>query len=257
MLVQTASGAVMGRLDATEPDAVCTSIVVACELLDLGPIVGVVDASCLIGGATENAVIGEHLQAEDSSPESADLADLGGVGGLPDAHAVVSSPRDDLGVVAEPADGVDHIGVGVERRLGIAGLSVEDLGGLVTAGTGELGSIGRPRDIHHPVGVVLDDQLLSKGRGVNVVKGHAEFLDANTAKVNDETIRFQHAIIATGSVPVMPKTFAIDDPRVMDSTAALLLPDVPKTLLVVGGGYIGLEIGSIYAALGRSVCIFF
>ena len=97
--------------------------------------------------------------------------------------------------------------------------------------------------------------MLCKGRGVNVIRGHAEFLDANTAKVNDETIRFQNAIIATGSVPVMPKTFAIDDPRVMDSTAALLLPDVPKTLLVVGGGYIGLEIGSIYAALGTKVTV--
>src|SRR5205823_8027422 len=62
-------------------------------------------------------------------------------------------------------------------------------------------------------------------------------------------------IVATGSLPAMPKAFAIGDDRVMDSTAALLLPDVPKTLLVIGGGYIGLEIGSVYAALGSKVVV--
>ena len=97
---------------------------------------------------------------------------------------------------------------------------------------------------------------LCKGRGVETVLGRAEFIDANTVKVtgaNPCTIKFQHCIIATGSLPAIPKTFTIDDPRVMDSTGALLLPDVPKKLLVVGGGYIGLEIGSVYAALGTKV----
>ena len=61
--------------------------------------------------------------------------------------------------------------------------------------------------------------------------------------------------IATGSLPVVPKPWQLNDPRVMDSTAALLLPDVPKTLLVIGGGYIGLEIGSVYAALGSKVTV--
>ncbi|CAN5623473.1 dihydrolipoyl dehydrogenase [soil metagenome] len=100
--------------------------------------------------------------------------------------------------------------------------------------------------------------MLCKGRGVEAVKGHAEFLDDHTVKVTGETnctIKFQHAIIASGSLPTVPKTFAINDPRVMDSTAALLLPDVPKTLLVVGGGYIGLEIGTVYAALGTKVTV--
>ena len=53
----------------------------------------------------------------------------------------------------------------------------------------------------------------------------------------------------------MPKPWQISDDRVMDSTAALLLPDMPKTLLVIGGGYIGLEIGSVYAALGSKVTV--
>ncbi|MBX3398929.1 MAG: dihydrolipoyl dehydrogenase [Gemmataceae bacterium] len=100
--------------------------------------------------------------------------------------------------------------------------------------------------------------MLCKGRKVDVLTGHAEFVDANTVNVSGptpKTIRFQHCIIASGSLPAMPKIFAIGDDRVMDSTGALLLPDVPKKLLVVGGGYIGLEIGSVYAALGSKVTV--
>ncbi len=100
--------------------------------------------------------------------------------------------------------------------------------------------------------------MLCKGRKVETVTGHAEFVDANTVNVTGPTqmtIRFQHCIIASGSLPAMPKMFAIGDDRVMDSTGALLLPDVPKKLLVVGGGYIGLEIGSVYAALGSKVTV--
>jgi dihydrolipoamide dehydrogenase len=99
---------------------------------------------------------------------------------------------------------------------------------------------------------------LTKGRGVEVVRGHAAFTDPNTVQVSGETtatIKFRNAIIATGSVPVVPKPWQLNDPRVMDSTAALLLPDVPKSLLVIGGGYIGLEIGSVYAALGSKVTV--
>jgi dihydrolipoamide dehydrogenase len=99
---------------------------------------------------------------------------------------------------------------------------------------------------------------LTKGRGVEVVKGRAAFTSPNTVQVTGDapqTIKFQHAIIATGSLPVVPKLWQIGDDRVMDSTGALLLPDVPKKLLVIGGGYIGLEIGSVYAALGSKVTV--
>jgi dihydrolipoamide dehydrogenase len=99
---------------------------------------------------------------------------------------------------------------------------------------------------------------LTKGRGVDVVKGHATFIDPHTVQVSGETtatIKFQNCIIATGSLPVVPKPWQLNDPRVMDSTAALLIPDVPKKLLVIGGGYIGLEIGSVYAALGSKVTV--
>ena len=99
---------------------------------------------------------------------------------------------------------------------------------------------------------------LTKGRGVDVVKGRAVFTGPNTVEVSGEqpqTIKFQNCIIATGSLPAIPKPWAIGDDRVMDSTGALLLPDVPKKLLVIGGGYIGLEIGSVYAALGSKVTV--
>ena len=100
--------------------------------------------------------------------------------------------------------------------------------------------------------------FLTKDRGVDVVRGHATFTSPNTVEVSGEqpcTITFKNAIVATGSVPTIPKPWQLNDPRVMDSTAALLMPDIPKTLLVIGGGYIGLEIGSIYAALGSKVTV--
>jgi dihydrolipoamide dehydrogenase len=101
--------------------------------------------------------------------------------------------------------------------------------------------------------------MLCKGRGIEVINNtRAIFLDDHTVKLEGGTtgtIKFEHAVIATGSVPAMPKAFALGDPRIMDSTGALLLPDVPKRLLVIGGGYIGLEIGTVYAALGTKVVV--
>ena len=102
--------------------------------------------------------------------------------------------------------------------------------------------------------------LLVKSRKVQYVQGRAEMVDAHTLTVRlaaggEETIRFEHAIIATGSVPAIASSLKLDDPRVMDSTAALDLPDIPKSMLVVGGGYIGLELGSVYAAVGSAVSV--
>ena len=99
---------------------------------------------------------------------------------------------------------------------------------------------------------------LTKGRGVETLRGHATFVDSHTVQVVGDTtttVKFQQAIVATGSVPAMPKTFAIGDDRVMDSTGALLMPDIPKRMLVIGGGYIGLEIGSVYASLGTRITV--
>jgi dihydrolipoamide dehydrogenase len=100
--------------------------------------------------------------------------------------------------------------------------------------------------------------MLCKGRGVETIRGHAEFTSPNTVAVTGEqpgTIKFEKCIIASGSLPAMPKPWQLGDPRIMDSTGALLLPDVPQKLLVIGGGYIGLEIGSVYAALGSKVTV--
>ncbi|HEX3644737.1 MAG TPA: NAD(P)/FAD-dependent oxidoreductase, partial [Vicinamibacterales bacterium] len=101
---------------------------------------------------------------------------------------------------------------------------------------------------------------LAKHRKVNYIQGWATIVDAHTLTVNrtaggEETVQFEHALLATGSLPAIPPMLKVDDPRVMDSTAALDLPDIPTSLLVVGGGYIGLELGSVYAALGSAVTV--
>jgi dihydrolipoamide dehydrogenase len=97
-------------------------------------------------------------------------------------------------------------------------------------------------------------------RKVRHLRGMAAFRDAHTIDVDladggKESVTFEHCIIATGSRPAAVPGLSIDSPRVMDSTAALDLPDVPGSLLVVGGGYIGLELGTVYAALGSRVTV--
>jgi dihydrolipoamide dehydrogenase len=102
---------------------------------------------------------------------------------------------------------------------------------------------------------------LSKQRKITYIQGTAGFRDAHTLEITREgqsaaeTLAFQHAIIATGSRPSTVPGLSIDSPRLMDSTGALELPDIPKSLLVVGGGYIGLELGTVYAALGTKVTV--
>jgi dihydrolipoamide dehydrogenase len=101
---------------------------------------------------------------------------------------------------------------------------------------------------------------LAKVRKVQYLQGMARIVDAHKLVVGlasggEEEVQFEHAILATGSVPVTPGSLQVDDPRVMDSTGALDLPDVPASLLVVGGGYIGLELGTVYAALGSGVTV--
>jgi dihydrolipoamide dehydrogenase len=80
-------------------------------------------------------------------------------------------------------------------------------------------------------------------------------LSDGAAAADQRELSFAHAIVATGSRPAIPASLTVDDPRVMDSTGALELPDVPGRLLVVGGGYIGLELGTVYQALGSEVTL--
>ncbi len=99
---------------------------------------------------------------------------------------------------------------------------------------------------------------VAKAKGVAVVGGRAIFEDSTTIRVEGDTlqkIRFKHAIVATGSRPSPLPGLALTGERVMDSTAALELPEIPERLLVIGGGYIGLELGTVYATLGSRVTL--
>jgi dihydrolipoamide dehydrogenase len=102
--------------------------------------------------------------------------------------------------------------------------------------------------------------VLSKQRKVKYVQGRAAFENSTTLRVTksngpEESLSFDRIIIATGSRPAIVPTLKLDTPRMMDSTGALNMEDIPGTLLVVGGGYIGLELGSVYAALGTRVTV--
>jgi dihydrolipoamide dehydrogenase len=102
---------------------------------------------------------------------------------------------------------------------------------------------------------------VARMRKIDYIQGTAAFRDAHSLEITragsegTEVLTFEHAVIATGSRPTTVPGLSIDSPRVMDSTAALDLPDVPKSLLVVGGGYIGLELGTVYATLGSKVTV--
>jgi dihydrolipoamide dehydrogenase len=101
---------------------------------------------------------------------------------------------------------------------------------------------------------------LSKQRHVEYIQGRAAFENSTTLRITksdgaETSHSFDRIIIATGSRPAIVPAFKLDSPRMMDSTAALNLEDIPGSLLVVGGGYIGLELGSVYAALGTRVTV--
>lgn len=99
---------------------------------------------------------------------------------------------------------------------------------------------------------------LLKGNKVEIVSGEAYFVDANTLRVMDEnsaqTYTFKHAIIATGSRPIELPAFKYGK-RVLDSTGALALQEIPKKIVVIGGGVIGIELGGAYASFGSEVII--
>ncbi len=98
---------------------------------------------------------------------------------------------------------------------------------------------------------------LAKARKVKVLTGYAKFLSTNQVKLEgtEEIIEFEHCVIAAGSRVTKLPIFPFEDERVMDSTDALLLDDIPKRLLIVGGGIIGLEMATIYDALGSEITI--
>ncbi|WP_368654688.1 dihydrolipoyl dehydrogenase [Ornithinibacillus sp. 4-3] len=101
-------------------------------------------------------------------------------------------------------------------------------------------------------------ESLLKGNKVDIVNGEVYFVDSNTVKVMDEnnsqTYKFKDCIIATGSTPIEIPSFPFSK-RVLDSTGALYLDEIPAKLVVIGGGYIGTELGTAYANLGSEVTI--
>jgi len=100
---------------------------------------------------------------------------------------------------------------------------------------------------------------LAKQRGVEVLHGRGYFEDSKTLRVETEDgqkfVTYDAAIVAVGSKSAMPKAFDLGNPRIMTSREALEVPDIPGTLLIVGGGYIGMELGTVYATLGSKVVV--
>ena len=102
--------------------------------------------------------------------------------------------------------------------------------------------------------------ILAKQRKIKYIQGTATFINSNTLKIDKfeggtEEHKFEKAILATGSVISTIPSLNIESKRLLNSTSALNLPVIPKTLLVIGGGYIGLELGSVYQALGTKVSV--
>jgi dihydrolipoamide dehydrogenase len=102
-------------------------------------------------------------------------------------------------------------------------------------------------------------KLLAQKRKVQVIHGRGHFEDSQTLRVETDEgqkfITYNKAIIAVGSKPAMPSAFDLGNPRVMTSTEALEIPEIPRDMLIVGGGYIGMELGTVYATLGSNVVV--
>jgi len=100
---------------------------------------------------------------------------------------------------------------------------------------------------------------LAHRRQVPVVQGRGYFEDSQTLRIEttqgQQFVKYEQAIVATGSQPAMPKAFDLGNPRIMTSTEALEVEEIPPRLLVVGGGYIGMELGTLYATLGSEVVV--
>lgn len=102
--------------------------------------------------------------------------------------------------------------------------------------------------------------FLAKQRKINYIQGNAVFTDSNTLKItkedgSEDTLTFENCVIATGSRPTEIPGIKVDNKKILNSKGALDLESIPKELLVIGGGYIGLEMGSVYAALGSMVTV--
>ncbi len=200
-------------------------------------------------------------------PRDADLVVIGGgPGGYAAAFRAADLGLDTVIVEARGPLGGECLHVGCipsKALLGLAAL-IHDAGEARAAGL-EYGSpaidLARMRAwTAASIGRLAQGLAgLARARGVDVVVGHGAFAGDHTIRVSREdappaTLHFKHAIVATGSRPATLPGLE-SGARIWDSTAALTLPSVPARLLVVGGGYIGLELGVVYAALGSEVTL--
>jgi dihydrolipoamide dehydrogenase len=200
-------------------------------------------------------------------PREADVVVLGGgPGGYAAAFRAADLGLDTVLVEARGALGGECLHVGCipsKALLGLAAL-IHDAAAAAAAGillgparvdTGKLRAWTQQSIDRLAQGL----GALARARGVDVVVGHGRFEGDGSIRVAREdappaTLQFKHAIIATGSRPAMLPGL-VPGPRVWDSAAALALPATRARLLVVGGGYIGLELGTVYAALGAEVTV--
>jgi dihydrolipoamide dehydrogenase len=200
-------------------------------------------------------------------PREADVVVLGGgPGGYAAAFRAADLGLDTVLVEARGALGGECLHVGCipsKALLGIAGLILDAAGATdagVTFGPARVDAAKLRAWTQRSIDRLAQGLAgLAKARGVDVVVGHGRFEGDGSVRVAREdappaTLRFKHAIVATGSRPATLPGLE-PGPRVWDSTAALALPATPARLLVVGGGYIGLELGSVYAALGAEVTV--
>lgn len=200
-------------------------------------------------------------------PREADVVVLGGgPGGYAAAFRAADLGLDTVLVEARGALGGECLHVGCipsKALLGIAALihdAAEAADAGVTFGPPQVDAAKLRAWTQRSIGRLAQGlAALAKARGVDVVAGHGRFETDGSIRVSRDdappaTLRFKHAIIATGSRPATLPGLE-PGPRVWDSTAALELSAVPARLLVVGGGYIGLELGSVYAALGTEVTV--
>ena len=200
-------------------------------------------------------------------PREADVVVLGGgPGGYAAAFRAADLGLDTVLVEARGALGGECLHAGCipsKALLGIAALihdAAEAADAGVTFGPPQVDAARLRAWTQRSIGRLAQGlAALAKARGVDVVVGHGRFETDGSIRVSRDdappaTLRFKHAIIATGSRPATLPGLE-PGPRVWDSTAALELSAAPARLLVVGGGYIGLELGSVYAALGTEVTV--
>ncbi len=144
--------------------------------------------------------------------------------------------------VANDAREAEHMGVHADPAIDMAGMSAwkDEVVDQLTTGV----------------------ERLCKGNGVNMIEGTAEFADENTARIahggegqGSESVEFEHAVVATGSRPVELPSLPFDGERILSSRGALALQSVPDSLLVVGAGYIGMELATVYAKAGSDVTV--